>query len=434
MREEFDVAIVGAGPAGISAAHILAEKGIKTIVLERGEYPGAKNMSGGVLYGHDLAQIIPDFPNKDCPVERNIVESRLWYLSKDGGYSVAFRDREFYDKVPLNAFTVGRAKFDRWFAEQVMVKGVIVACGTVVTDLLRDNGNRVIGVRTDRPDGDVLTKVVLLADGINSALAAKTGFRPEPKPEAVALAVKEVIELSEETINERFGIEAGQGVTTEILGEITGGMDGIAVIYTNKHSLSVCIGANLSDFIERKIRPYEMLEEFKSHPMVSPLIKGGKSKEYMAHWIAEGGYDTIPQLSGDGFLIAGDSGSLFNALHREGSNMAITSGRFAAETIAEAFSKGDFTSNGLAGYNSRLRSSYIMADLKKYRGFNRFRLKHHELFTTLPTLMSFAAREMLTVDGKTKKEKQKNIWRRIKKEISLPKMARIFWDGWRSVK
>ena len=75
MKEEFDVAIVGAGPAGISAAYILAGKGIKTIVFERGEYPGAKNISGGVLYGHDLAEIVPDFVTRNCPVERNIVES-----------------------------------------------------------------------------------------------------------------------------------------------------------------------------------------------------------------------------------------------------------------------------------------------------------------------------------------------------------------------
>jgi electron transfer flavoprotein-quinone oxidoreductase len=434
MREEFDVAIVGAGPAGISAAYILAGKGVKTIVFERGEYPGAKNISGGVLYGHDLAQIIPDFMLRDCPVERNIVESRLWYLSRSGGYSAAFRDKVFYDQIPFNSFTVGRAKFDRWFAGEAQAKGALVVPSTVVTDLLRDSDKRVIGVSTDRPDGDVRAKVVLLADGVNSVLAAKTGFRPEARPRDIALAVKEVIELPEEMINERFGVETGQGVTTEILGEVTGGMDGIAIIYTNKKSLSVCIGANLSDFMEKKIKPYEMLEEFKSHPMVAPLIKGGQPKEYMAHWIAEGGYNSIPQLYGDGFLIVGDSGMLFNALHREGSNIAMTSGRYAADAIIEAFGNGNFTGNGLAGYASRLQSSYIMADLKKYRGFNGLRLKHHEIFTVLPGLAGFGAREMLIVDGKSKKEKQKAIWKKIKKEISLTKLARILWDGWRSVK
>jgi electron transfer flavoprotein-quinone oxidoreductase len=434
MKEKFDVVIVGAGPAGIAAAYVLAINGVKSIVFERGEYPGAKNISGGVLYGYDLAEIIPDFASKSCPVERNIVESRLWYLFKDGGYSAAFKDKSFYDKRPFNSFTVGRAKFDRWFAGEARAKGALVISSTVVTNLLRDSSNRVIGVGTDRPDGDVRAKVVLLADGVNSALAAKTGFRPEPRPRDIALEVKEVIELSEETINERFGVETGQGVTIEILGEATGGMDGIAVIYTNKKSLSVCIGANLSDFMEKKIKPYEMLEVFKSHPMVAPLIRSGRPKEYMAHWIAEGGYDSIPRLYGDGFLIVGDSGMLFNALHREGSNMAMTSGRFAAEAIIESLSNGDFTRNGLAGYISRLRNSYIMTDLKKYRSFNGFRLQHHELFTVLPGLAGFAAREMLTVDGKSKNQKQKLIWNKIKKKIRPMKLAKILWNGWRSIK
>jgi electron transfer flavoprotein-quinone oxidoreductase len=434
MREEFDVAIVGAGPAGISAAHILVGKGIKTIVFERGEYPGAKNISGGVIYGHDLAGIIPEFSTRGCPVERNIVESRLWYLSKDGGYSLGYRDRAFREKLSLNAFTVGRAKFDRWFAEEAKMKGALVVCGTVVSGLLRDADNRVIGVETDRPDGDVKTKVVLLADGINSPLAAKTGFRPEPQPQDVALAVKEVIEISEEMINERFNVDPGDGVTIEIIGEVTGGMDGIAVIYTNKKTLSLCIGANLSDLMKNKVRPYEMLEAFKAHPMVTPLIKGGQSKEYMAHWIAEGGYDAMPQLCGDGYLIAGDSGMLFNALHREGSNMAITSGRYAADSILEAFDKGDFGRKGLEGYLEKLRDSYIVHDLKKYRRFNSFRLHHHELFTLLPSLSGLAAREMLVVDGASKKDKQGAIWDKITAEFPISKMLRMVWDGIRSVK
>ena len=376
----------------------------------------------------------PDYRERGCPYERSIVETRLWYLSGEGGFSVSYRDRAFYGERAFNAFTVGRAKFDRWFAGEARKKGALVVTATVVTDLMRDERGHVTGVKTDRPDGDVAAKVVILADGINSPLAARTGFRPEPKPKEVALAVKEVIELPEETIEERFAVEPLQGVTCEIIGEVTAGMDGIAVIYTNARSLSLCIGANLSHFMERKVRPYDMLEAFKGHPMVAPLIKGGKAKEYMAHWIPEGGYDHIPGLYGDGFLIAGDSGMLFNALHREGSNMAMTSGRLAAETVIEAFKKGDLTSRGLASYRERLESSYVLPDLKKYRGFNDFRLTHHELFTSLPGLASYAAREMLTVDGTPKKEKQKAIWQKIRKEFSALKLARLLWDGFGSVR
>jgi len=433
IPREFEAAIVGAGPAGISAACVLAENGIKTIVFERGVYPGAKNVSGGVLYGYDLSKLVPDFAERGCPVERNIVESRLWYLSKDGGFNVSFQDQVFAHERQYNAFTVGRAKFDRWFAEQAKAKGALVVCSTVVTDLLRDSNNRVVGVRTDRSDGDLRADVVLLADGINSPLAAKTGLRCEPKPDQVALAVKEVIELPEEAINERFNVEPQHGVTIEILGEVTQGMDGIAVIYTNKTSLSLCIGANLLDFMSSNVKPYEMLEAFKDHQMVKPLIRGGRSKEYLAHWIAEGGYDAVPRLCGDGYLIAGDSGMLFNALHREGSNMAMTSGRFAAEAIVEARDIGDYTHRGLRGYASRLQNSYILKDLRKYRRFNAFRLRNHELFTALPQAGSLAAKEMLTVNGVPKKEKQKAVWKEIREKISAWRLLRLLWKGWRSV-
>ncbi len=434
MKEAFDAAIVGAGPAGISAACLLASKGVKTIVLERGEYPGSKNMSGGVLYGHELARILPDFADRNCPIERNIVESRIWFLSREGGYSLAYRDKAFTEGRKLNAFTVGRAKFDRWFADQAQKAGALVVPATVVTDLLRDGQNRVVGVTTDREDGEVRAKVVLLADGVNSPLAAKTGFRPEVKPGHVALAVKEVIELSEAQIQDRFNVGSGNGVTIEILGSATQGMNGVAVIYTNRKSLSLCLGTNLAELSGRKLKPYEMLEEFKGHPMVAPLIQGGRSREYMAHWLSEGGYDTIPQLCGDGYLIAGDSGMLFNSLHREGSNLAMTSGRFAAETILEALPKGDFSRSGLNGYVSRLQDSYIFQDLKKYRRFGPFLGSHEELFTSLPEWSGGAAREMLTVNGVPKKEKQRILWKKLRSEISLLRLLRILWDGWRSVR
>ncbi|MCR4394949.1 MAG: FAD-dependent monooxygenase, partial [Dehalococcoidales bacterium] len=305
MNESFDVAIVGAGPAGISAACILADAGIKTIVFERGEYPGSKNMSGGVLYGHNLRQILPNFDQLGCPVERNIIESRIWYLSKEGGYTIGYRDNIFTQERKYNVFTVGRAKFDRWFAEQARKKGALVVPGTVVVDFLRDKNGKVAGVVTNRADGEVPASVVLLADGVNSPLAAKTGFRAELKPEYVALAVKEVIELPAEVIEQRFSVSPSDGVTTEVLGEITGGMDGVAIIYTNKNSISISVGANLADFVRTKIKPYELIEAYKQHPLVAPLIAGGKPIEYTAHWLAEGGYYTIPQVYGDGYLIAG---------------------------------------------------------------------------------------------------------------------------------
>ena len=381
-----------------------------------------------------LAQVLPDYLERKCPVERYILETRLWYLSRDGGYNLSYRDRAFADKLQQNVFTVGRAKFDRWFAEQARSKGALVVCATVVTDLLRDGRGRVTGVRVDRPQGDLAAKVVLLADGINSPLARRPGFRPEPRPEHVALAVKELIELPEEIINARFNVESEQGVTTEILGEITRGMNGVAFLYTNRRSISLGIGANLADFAKHKARPYEMLEELKEHPLVAPLIREGKPKEYLAHWLPEGGYDTVPRLCGDGFLLAGDSAMLFNALHREGSNLAMASGRFAAETILDALNRGDCSARGLNGYVERLQESYVLQDLKKYRRFPAFMENHPELFSSLPSLAGFAAREMLTVNGVPKKKKQGTIWKAIRTRMPLMRLLRLAWEAWRSVR
>jgi electron transfer flavoprotein-quinone oxidoreductase len=435
MKESFDVAIVGAGPAGISAACTLADAGVKTIVFERGEYPGAKNVSGGVLYGHDLARIIPDYAERHCPVERNIVESRIYYLSQEGGYSLAYRDRIFSGERKYNAFTVGRARFDRWFAEQARRKGALIVPATVVVDLLRDEHGSVSGVATGREDGEVRAKVTLLADGVNSPLAARTGFRPELVPEQVALAVKEIVELPVEVIEQRFGVSGGDGLTIEIMGEITGGMDGVAAIYTNHNTLSLSVGANLADFASRQLKPYELIETFKEHPMVAPLIEGGEVREYVAHWLPEGGYGAIPRLYGDGYLIAGDSAMLFNTLHREGNNLAMASGRMAAETIIEALGRGDYSGRGLAGYGERLDSSYVIRDMKKYRNLNSFLYTHKEIFNELPRLASQAAREMLTVNGIPKKEKQKIIVQAFRRQkMSIIRLLRLAWRLWRVVK
>jgi electron transfer flavoprotein-quinone oxidoreductase len=433
MEEMFDAAIVGGGPAGISAACILAQRGAKVIVLERGEYPGAKNMFGGVLYGSSLGRIIPDYAQKNCPIERNIVEARVSYFSEQGALSFAYRDQAFFEKLQNNAFTVARAKFDRWFADQAKAAGALLVCSTVVTDLLKDGAGRVIGVKTDRADGDLRAKVVLLADGVNSPLAAKTGFRPEVRPEKVALAVKELIGLPEEVIDERFGVSGANGVTNEILGSVTKGMNGVAFVYTNKRSVSVGIGANLADLARQRVRPYELIERLKLHPAIAHLIKDGKPLEYLAHWLPEGGFESVPKLFGDGFLIAGDSAMLFNALHREGSNLAMASGRLAAETILEALEKGDFSSRTLGSYKERMEGSFILKDLRTYRGFASLLETHGELFSTLPTGVSEAVREILTVDETPKKTRRKTAWRAIRGRVGLLRLLRLVLDAWRAV-
>ncbi|MCL5046644.1 MAG: FAD-dependent oxidoreductase [Actinobacteria bacterium] len=428
MDYGFDAIVVGAGPAGTSAAYTMAAGGMRVAVLERGEYPGAKNVMGGVLYRRPTESVIPGFW-KEAPLERPVTEHRLWLLSRDAHVGLSFKDSRPGAPGPgapepeaPNGFTVLRAGFDRWFAERAKEKGALIVNEVVVTDLVRERG-RVVGVTTDRPDGELRAPLVIVADGANSLVTERSGLRPRIKPDRVALAVKEIIALPREKIDDRFNLESGEGATIEMAGDATKGMVGTAFVYTNRDSLSIGVGAILAQYRFKEHNPQELIEALKNHPSVRPLIQGGRTVEYMAHWIPEGGLRDMPQLYDHGVMVAGDAAQMVNAVRREGSNMAIVSGRLAGETALAAHEKGDFSSGALAAYRERLEESFIMKDLRKYRRVIETFLDREELFEVYPDLLGDAARGFLSVDGVPKAEKQREIWRRLRRGRGLVNMA-----------
>ncbi|KAF0113044.1 MAG: electron transfer flavoprotein-quinone oxidoreductase, partial [Rhodospirillaceae bacterium] len=158
-----------------------------------------------------------------------------------------------------------------------------------------------------------------------------------------------------------------------------------AFLYTNTESLAVGIGCLVSDFKESGQSPVALLERFKRHPAIAPLLAGSEVKEYAAHLIPEGGYKAIPALYGDGWLVVGDAGQFVNALHREGSNMAMTTGRLAAETVIACRRAGlPMTTAHLARYHTALKESFVMKDLKKYRDLPDTFARNKQFITTYP--------------------------------------------------
>lgn len=406
MSEKFDVIVVGAGPAGNAAAYTLAKGGLKVLQIERGESPGSKNVQGAILYADALERIIPDFRD-DAPLERHIIEQRIWVLSDDAYVGSTYRSAAF-DKPPYNRYTIIRAQFDKWFSQKVQEAGALLLCETTVTGLVMD-GDRVAGVHTDR-GGTVYADLVILGDGVNSLLANKAGFHPELKPRDVALAVKEIHFLPEPTIESRFNVQPDQGVVIEMAGKITQGMVGTGFLYTNRESLTIGVGCLLSDFKANGVPPYQMLEDMKKHPAIAPLLEGGEMKEYCAHLIPEGGYKAVPQTYGNGWMMVGDAAMLVNSVHREGSNLAMTSGRLAAETALELAAAGKaMTARNLAAYRARLEDSFVLKDLKKYQRLPQVFDRNHQFFTDYPDLLNGAAHTLLTVDGVDKKTKEKQV-------------------------
>ena len=426
---EYDVVVVGAGPAGLSAAIVLAKAGVRVIVIERGRFPGAKNVMGGVFYSDCMKGVVDHFP-EGAPVERHIVEQRIWML--DDKASVGFSHKnDRFNEQPYNCFTVFRAKFDRWLADEAEKAGALIINNTVVKEPLMADG-KVVGVKTDRPQGDVYAHCVIVADGVNSLFSKSLGLRKKIMPTQVALAVKEVIGLDEKVINDRFNVRNSEGVTIEMTGSYFNG-ETMAFLYTNKKSLSLGVGMILSDMIENKVNPNELIEHLKKHPSVAPLIEGGETKEYLAHLIPEGGYKALPKLVFDGVMIAGDAAMMVDSIHREGSNLAVTSGKLAAETYLEAAKKGDFSEKTLSLYVKKLENSFVLKDLKKYKRAPELLHTNKNLLQKYPKLLNQAAFEMLKVDGVPKKDKEKLIWKSVKKEIGIGHLVKDLFKLWRDL-
>jgi electron transfer flavoprotein-quinone oxidoreductase len=417
-QEHFDAIVVGAGPAGSAAAYTMAKAGLNVLQLERGEYPGAKNVQGAILYAEPLEKLIPDF-REDAPLERHVIEQRLWMLDDASYVGMQYRSEDFNEERP-NRYTIIRTQFDKWFSRRVRDAGALLLCETTVTDLVRDPNGRVIGVQTDREGEPVLADVVVLGEGVNGLLGQRAGLRKELKPDTVALAVKEMHFLPQEVIDSRFNLKGTEGVVVEAMGTVTAGMVGTGFIYTNKESLSIGIGCLVSDFVESGDTPAALLERFKNHPAIVPLLAGSEVKEYSGHLIPEGGYKAVPELFGDGWLVVGDAGHFVNGVHREGSNLAMTTGRIAGETIAELKRRGAaFSQQNLAEYRRRLDATFVMKDLKKYKDLPSFMHKNRHMFDVYPRLLSQASQTWFRVDGVDKLSKEREIVSAFRKGRSL---------------
>lgn len=417
-EERAEVVIVGAGPAGIAAAYTLAKAGLEVVVFERGRYPGAKNVMGGILYTPILNRLIPEFWKK-APLERNVTRRRFSLLTPEAEVAFDFKTED-YNRPPYNnTFTVLRAEFDRWFARKAEEAGSMIITETVVDDLIWEDG-RVVGARARRAEGDLYADVVICADGANSLLARKANMRQGFTTDQMVVAVKEVIGLPREIIEDRFSLSENEGMAIQYFGDAVKGMFGSGFIYTNKESISVGVGCSVHDLVRKHIKPNDLLEHFKGHPCVRNLIRGGKTQEYLAHLIPEGGYENLPKLATNGLMLVGDAAGLMNtSFYQEGSNLAMASGVMAAETVIEAKEKGDCSGKSLAGYVRRLNDSFVIKDLKKYRRMLKFGTNNPKFFEHYPQLIAEMLTDFFGITETPKGEIEKEIIRRFRREVGL---------------
>ncbi len=361
-----DAVVVGAGPAGSAAAFALARAGRSVVLLERGPYPGSKNVYGGVVYGRILDRIEARWWEQ-VPVQRWVVRRSTMVMTPTQAVTLDVRSQA-WGAAPYNGMTVYRADFDSWLASKAVAAGARLVCSTVATHLLRDKLGHICGVATDRPDGDLEARIVIAADGVNSFLAKSAGLHTHADSAHYTLGAKEVLDLAPELIEQRFALGTREGLDIEALGA-TGGIPGGAFLYTNYDSLSVGVVVALDGLTRSKRRPEELIADFKSHPAIAPYLRNTSLREYSAHLIPEGGYDTMPGLVADGFLVAGDAANMTLAagIWLEGVNYAIGAGLAAGAAAANALNAGDVSAGGLAGYRRALESGFVLADHSRLR-------------------------------------------------------------------
>jgi electron transfer flavoprotein-quinone oxidoreductase len=425
---DVDAVVVGAGPAGAAAALVLARAGRSVLLVERGPFPGSKNMYGGVVYPRVLDGVLPRWWD-EAPIQRWVTRRSTMVLTDTQALSVDYRTGA-WGEPPYNGATAYRPDFDAWLAGKAEAAGAQLVCSTTVTGLLRDGG-RVVGVRTDRPGGEISAGLVIAADGVNSFVAKEAGLYGPVDSSHFTVGVKETLALPKEVIDERFGVRGRHGVDIEILGG-TGGVNGGAFVYTNLETLSVGVVLKLPALAAQQRRPEDIIAGLKAHPAIAPLVEGAELKEYSAHVIPEGGWRMIPQLASDGLLVTGDAAALCLAagIWLEGVNFAIGSGLVAGEVAAGALGAGDTSLARLGTYRRRLSRSFVLADHKRLRNVPHLvlsdRVQHR-----YPQLACAVAERMFRVDNPVPKPGLRRILRQeaTRAGVRLRDVARDAWTA-----
>ena len=412
---DFDAIVVGSGCAGAVAAYELAKAGKSVLVVERGNFAGAKNMTGGRIYSHSLKKVFPDF-EQEAPLERKITHERMAFMDPAAQMAVDFTSPELAEEGK-DSYSVLRAPFDQWLASKAEDAGAEYICGIAVEELLKDGAGRVTGVRAG--EDEITAEVTILAEGCNTVLAEKCLGNPRPKPSQMAVGIKQVFELPAAQIEDRFLVAQGAGAAMLFVGDCTHGNVGGGFLYTNKDSINLGLVATISTAADgANPHPvYQMLEDFKGHPAVAPIICGAKLVEHSGHMVPEGGYDMVPRYVFDGCLVAGETAGLCMNMGYQvrGMDFAVASGQMAGQAAVRALDAGDTSAAGLASYKQAMEDSFVIKDLETFRKWPHTMEGWSSMFTDYPVMVKEIFNVLFSVDGEPQKPLMKRMMPIVKK-------------------
>ena len=378
---EFDVVIVGAGPAGLSCAirmkQLADEAGtdLNICVLEKGGEVGAHLLSGAVFEPRALNELIPDWKEKGAPLTCEAGKDSFVFLTKKKSFKFPIVPPQMNNH---GNYIISLGNLGKWLAEQAETMGIEIFPGFAASEVLYNSDGAVIGVATTdmgldenggktdafEPGYELHARQTIFAEGCHGSLTKtlinKFDLRKDSDPQTYGLGIKEIWEIDP--------AKHEQGSITHTIGwpmdNKTYGGSWIYHMEDNKISIGYVVGL---DYENTYLSPYQEMQRFKTHPAIKPVLEGGKRIAYGARALVEGGFQSLPKLTFKGGVLIGDCAGFLNTPKIKGNHTAMKSGMIAAESVFAAISDSEEWGLEVVSYTDNIQSSWLWKELKSVR-------------------------------------------------------------------